>query len=188
MNLERDYDKLFQYFCKSGQLEVCKLVIQVKPTINISANNELVFRLACCNGRLEVAKWLLQVKPTIDISAYNEEAFRWACLNGHLEVAKWLLQVKPTIDIFAYNEDAFRWACLNGHLEVAKWLQNLCPEKYQIMQKIPKIFYKIIKIKTLNNCDVCDKTKCKVKPLCNQLSCEPCLKTWLENNNSYPCY
>ena len=78
MNLERDYNKLFQCFCKNGHLEEAKLLIQVRPTIYISANNELAFRNTCSKGHLEVAKWLFQVGPTIRISVLDENAFRGA--------------------------------------------------------------------------------------------------------------
>jgi hypothetical protein len=117
----------FQHACAKGHLEVAQWLLQVKPDLNISADNESAFRTACSNGHLEVAQWLLQVKPNIDISAYNEGAFRWACTYGYLHVAQWLLQVKPTINISACDKSAFKYACVNGHLEVAKWLLQVKP-------------------------------------------------------------
>ena len=43
MNLERNYDNLFQYFCKNNHLEEAKILLQIKPTINISAKDEQTF-------------------------------------------------------------------------------------------------------------------------------------------------
>jgi ankyrin repeat protein len=135
---------------------VAQWLLQVKPDINISADNEYAFRWACCNGHLPVAQWLLQVKPDINISADRNNAFCQACCNGHLAVVQWLLQVdpninisdydfrqactyghlnvaqlllqvKPTIDIRSNQDDAFCNACTYGHLEVAQWLLQVNP-------------------------------------------------------------
>ena len=70
-------------------------LLTIKPTINISANNESAFIHACKKGHLEVAQWLLIIKPTINISAVDECAFRWACGKGHLEIAQWLQSLLP---------------------------------------------------------------------------------------------
>jgi len=117
----------FIYDCFYGHLAVAQWLYQIKPAIDISAQNEYAFRKACFYGHLAVAQWLYQIKPTIDISAQNEEAFRYACGLGHLDIAQWLYQIKPTIDISAKNEYAFRCACRNGHLEVAQWLYQIKP-------------------------------------------------------------
>ena len=143
--------KLFNYLCKNGHLEDAQWLYQIKPSINISANNEEAFRFACHSGHLQVAQWLYEIKPisiknrniniiervsrwlyyfiiqnncVLNISAENEFAFRGACTNGHLEVAQWLYQIKPTLDI---SEEAFRNACYGGHLEVAQWLYQIKP-------------------------------------------------------------
>jgi ankyrin repeat protein len=123
-------------------------LLQICPTINISANNEQAFRYACIEGYLEVAKWLLQVCPNIHISAYNEEAFRWACVNGHLEVAKWLHQMKPYLYVIEYDENG---KINNYHIrskEEANWQKrkylvwlasNECPDenKNNLLYKLP---------------------------------------------------
>ena len=48
-----------------GHLKVAKWLLEVKPDINISADNESAFRNVCQEGHLEIAKWLLKVKPDI---------------------------------------------------------------------------------------------------------------------------
>ena len=64
----------------------------IKPTIDVSANNEYAFKNACENGHLEVVKWLLSIKPDINI---EEETFYNSCSYGFLSVAKFLWRIKP---------------------------------------------------------------------------------------------
>jgi hypothetical protein len=99
-------------------------LLSIKPTIDVSIDDEYAFRNACTNGHFEIAKWLLSVKPTINISANGEFAFVNACKNGHFEIAKWLhsLQKNMTIHALAADECAFHNACEKGHLEIAQWL------------------------------------------------------------------
>jgi hypothetical protein len=85
------YNDAFGLACVNGHLEVAQWLLQIKPNINISAENEYAFYFACFGGHLEVAQWLLQVKPTIDISAC--EAFYVACKTEQLHVLQWLHQV-----------------------------------------------------------------------------------------------
>ena len=60
----------FAEACKTGNIDVAKLLLQLKPNINVSAKNEEAFRYACRNGHLHVAQWLLQLKPDINISVF----------------------------------------------------------------------------------------------------------------------
>jgi hypothetical protein len=73
-----------------GYLHIAKWLFEIKPTINISTNNELAFQRACKNGHLHVAKWLLKIKPTIIIST-------------NYKTASWLSEIKPTIIKFDYK-------------------------------------------------------------------------------------
>lgn len=113
--------------CENGELEVVKRLLQIKPYIDISYDNENAFRTACTNGHLEIAQLLLQIKPNIDISAENNFSFVRACYYNHLEVAQWLIQIKPDIDISVKNDFTFSRACANGKLEIAKWLLSIKP-------------------------------------------------------------
>ena len=60
-----DIDNKFCLACKKGNIEFAKLILTVKPNIDISAKNEEAFRLSCENGHLEVAQWLQSLKPHI---------------------------------------------------------------------------------------------------------------------------
>tara|TARA_Y100001970_G_C14062552_1_gene764964 strand:+ start:82 stop:996 length:915 start_codon:yes stop_codon:yes gene_type:complete len=114
--------------CEKGHLHIAQWLLQIKPDLRISAENNTAFRWTCNRGHLQIAKLLLQIKPDIDISANNELDFRCACYNGHLHVAQWLLQIKPNINISANNEQAFRLSCYNGHLHMAQWLLQIKPD------------------------------------------------------------
>jgi hypothetical protein len=52
-----------------NHLVMTKWLCEIKPDINISAENDYVFRFACENGHLVIAKWLYKIKPDIKISA-----------------------------------------------------------------------------------------------------------------------
>ena len=124
----RNYNNLFIFLCKNGNIEIAKFLFQIKPDINISINEEEIFRQACKNGNIEIAKFLFQIKPDINISINEEEIFKQACYNGNIEIAKWLLQIKPDINISINDEHIFRWVCYNGHLDIAKWLLQIKPD------------------------------------------------------------
>lgn len=127
-----NYQDKLQKFCKWGLLADSQKIYEMRPDVNISADDECAFRWACLKGHLEVAQWLISVKPDIvissHISSHDERVFRMSCHNGHLELAQWLLSVKPDINISANNEYAFCRACYNGHLKVAQWLLSVKPD------------------------------------------------------------
>ncbi len=133
------YKKAFAGACGNGHLKVAQWLLQIKPTIDISADNEYAFRRACAHGKLKVAQWLLFIKPNINVSANYNDAFMYACLKGYLHLAQWLLQIKPTIDISINNDIIFMRTCKNSsNLNMAEWLQSLMPFKY-IITKYGKI-------------------------------------------------
>jgi len=132
-----EFQTAFCYACCYGQLKVAQWLLEMKPVIDISANDEYTFYLTCIYGHFKVAQWLLQVKPTIDISSLNECTFRDVCKYGHLEIAQLLLHFASTIsnriggiDISANNNFAFRYACINRQLKIVEWLLQIRPDKY----------------------------------------------------------
>ena len=76
-------------------MQIIRYLLEIKPTIDISANNEEAFILVCSNGHIDLVRYLLEFKPTIDISANNEEAFRNACRYGYLEIVSIINNVNP---------------------------------------------------------------------------------------------
>ena len=95
-------DNAFKFACLFGYLNVAKWLIEIKPDIDISSENNYAFRTACYNGNLNLAKWLLEIKPNIDISIENYYIFRSACNNGVVKVPKWLLEKKQKFLIIMY--------------------------------------------------------------------------------------
>jgi hypothetical protein len=38
-------------------------LLDIKPSIDITADKGIVFRIACCNGHIELARWLQSLRP-----------------------------------------------------------------------------------------------------------------------------
>jgi ankyrin repeat protein len=85
----------FACSCNCANIDVLQWLLQIKPDIDISYNDELAFTQACRHGNLEIAKWLLQIKPDIKIP---KRAISNARFWKHTEIVNWLLQIKPDID------------------------------------------------------------------------------------------
>ena len=110
-----------------------KWLLEIKPDIDISANNELAFEYACYFGSIETAKWLLEIKPDINIRIDNDNIFRVCCIrDNNLTIIKWLLEIKPDINIEENNHEAFKNACKNNAIQIANFLISLNPKKYKI--------------------------------------------------------
>jgi hypothetical protein len=64
----------FNIACERGHLEVAKLLLSVKPDIDISYDNNRVFRYTCRKADckyLKVAKWLQSLKPWLYVIEYD---------------------------------------------------------------------------------------------------------------------
>lgn len=150
IDILQDNNKAFILVCKNNNnLLFAQWLYQIKPTMNISANQDEAFQNACICGNLPLVKWLLEIKPTIDLLAckyrnlevakwlidvipkhhikyistqIDKQAFQLACERGDYNLATWLLQINPTIEI---TLDIFIMVCANGHLNIAKWLLKI---------------------------------------------------------------
>lgn len=56
-------EKVFRLACHNGHLEVAQWLLTVKPTIDISAENDNAFRYACYYRHLNVAQWFISLLP-----------------------------------------------------------------------------------------------------------------------------
>jgi hypothetical protein len=54
----------FIYACSNGYLVVAQWLYQIKPDIDISADNDCAFSRACENGHLKVSQWLYNLLPS----------------------------------------------------------------------------------------------------------------------------
>lgn len=181
-------------------LPILKWLLEIKPDINISANNEQAFYNACYNGSLEIAKWLLEIKPDINISIDNDYIFRNSC-NGiytNESTIKWLLEIKPDINIEANNHEAFKNACEYDAIKIIRILISLNPTKYYIKIsdhgniiswkiKINYIRKETIKLKEedIIDCPICLSKKSQVITNCKHQYCFNCIKK--VNEKEYKC-
>jgi ankyrin repeat protein len=60
---ERAFERAFKYACFQGHLQVIKWLLEVKPDIDISVDNDYAFRKASVNENLEIAKLLVELNP-----------------------------------------------------------------------------------------------------------------------------
>ena len=148
--------------CYEGHLKIAIQLLEIKPDIDISIENDYAFRMACQEGHIKVAKWLFKINPYINISIENDYAFRMSCIRGNIkiikwiyklnpfiymdeeyyfnnackegytELAEWLLEVKPNIDITENNNSIFRFICNKGDINMARLFVKIKPEKYEI--------------------------------------------------------
>ena len=65
-----------------------KQLIEWKPDINISANNEEVLYNCCHKGNLEMLLYIKEKNPNMNIRIRNDEAFRIVAKRGYLEMMR----------------------------------------------------------------------------------------------------
>ena len=154
--LENDQDinilmlnELFRYSCKKGQLEIAKLLVTIRPYIDITGNFRgfyCPFYAVCQGGHLEVAKWLLSQLDCDLPDDYVKLMFLIICRYGQVNIAKWLLEIKPNIDVLQYNN--FMQACCHDQLHMVKWLVEIKPELLILVDE--NIFNKVCQYGHLN--------------------------------------
>ena len=199
----------FAYVCKERKYSndiagnsydpilILKWLLEIKPDIDISKNNEMAFYYACMYSNVDTAKWLLQIKPDINISIDNDYIFR-NC-SSDLEIIKWLLEIKPDIDIEMNNHEAFKNACENHGYEAVKFLVSLNPKKYNVKftkygsiesWKITVNYIRANKIEKkaseIEECPICIDKNSQVITNCNHTFCIKCIKKVCETENKCP--
>jgi hypothetical protein len=182
-------------------IPILKWLLEIKPDIDISANNEEAFYNACYNGSIETAKWLLEIKPDINISVNNDYIFRECCYGGNTDVTiiKWLLEIKPDINIEANNHEAFKNACKNNAIEIANFLISLNPKKYYTIMndygaiKTWKIIVNYVRKETVELkeedkiiCPICMDRQSQVITNCKHQYCFNCIKKVNEEDDKCP--
>jgi len=182
-------------------LPILKWLLEIKPDINISVNNEQAFYTACYHGSIEVAKWLLEIKPNINISINNDYIFRECCngIESNYTTIKWLLEIKPDINIEANNHNAFKNACEYDAIEIANFLISLNPTKYHIKIgdysrieswkiMINYVRKEMIKLKEEDKieCPICMGRKSQAITNCKHQYCFNCIKKINETENKCP--
>lgn len=181
-------------------LLILKWLLEIKPDIDISANNELAFDNACYYGSFETAKWLLEIKPDINIGINDNNIFRGCCIrDDNLTIIKWLLEIKPDINIEANNHEAFKNACKNSATQIANFLISLNPKKYVIKKSNHgtieswKIIINYVRKETVElkkedkiDCPVCMSRQAQAITNCKHQYCFKCINTVLETETKCP--
>jgi hypothetical protein len=178
-------------------VSMLKWLLEIKPDINISKNNEMAFYYACVFGNIDTAKWLLKIKTDINIIIYNNYIFRKSSSN--LEIIRWLLEIKPDIDIEMNNHEVFKNACENNGYEAVKFLVLLNPTKYFVKFtewgsiESWKIYINYIrkqtveiKLSDVQGCPICMDKKSQVITNCKHSFCVKCIKKICESENKCP--
>jgi hypothetical protein len=102
--IEIKMEDIFIYSCKKGHLEVVEWLLEIRPNINDSPQNEIAFFYACVEGYLEVAKLLFQKNPKINIYANNNSTFIHVCQRGNLQIADWLYSIIRKSEYKEYSQ------------------------------------------------------------------------------------
>ena len=122
--------------CGRGDMQIIVLIIELRPNINIHAQQDKAFRESCAAGKKDVAMMLCDT-GSVDIHACDDDAFGRAALNNHTEIVTWLHD-KGDIKFGRY---LFRDVCLLGHRDMAEFLYRI--NKKEITMH-PKEFVQII--------------------------------------------
>jgi hypothetical protein len=138
---------------------------QIKPEINISANNNEAFKSACFYGNLVMAQWLYQIKPEINIYADNDYVFKTACKKNNLHIAQWLC-----------NLSQFKYHVKISDNCIINWYIN----------SIPIYQSKNINITKMCLCSICYETKSNIQTNCLHLYCLACIIKWHTKSSKCP--
>ena len=114
----------FRYACIYGHLEVAQWLYKIKPTIDISAENEYAFVRTCQYRNLEVAQWLQTLMPyglyyTFEVDNQNKITSYSTKKLNYLFLKKRLDTVHPG------NEICFREALVRNRFHpkyMDKWV------------------------------------------------------------------
>ena len=81
-NSNHVFSYAFKYACESSRLEIAKWLLQVKPDINISDQDEYVFKNACTYNDLEIAKWFMELDyEKYYVRIFNDSIIEWSILD-----------------------------------------------------------------------------------------------------------
>ena len=90
-----NYERAFSLASFYGSISFAEWLIQIKPNLNISFEDEIPFTTAIYNRQIDFAKWLLEIKPDIDISARNNCSFLSLCYRGDIFLVLWFQSLRP---------------------------------------------------------------------------------------------
>lgn len=113
----------FYLACKSGHLEIAKLLQQNGAHIGKTSTGLSPLRVSCVNGRTSIAKFLIEKLDAKNLNEPDRNGRSALCLAveaGHLEIVKMLIDKGVNKD-----QDLLLLACENRRAEIAEWfLEN----------------------------------------------------------------
>jgi hypothetical protein len=128
--IQRNYDKLFKYGCKNGDIDLVQTIYNFNSNIiyqiliNDIGSDIMWFLTVFKKGYLEIAKILFIFELSLNIKI---RAFITSADNKHLHLIKFLFDQIPNIDITPLNV-TFRTACVNDDFDMAQWLFETRPD------------------------------------------------------------
>ena len=131
----------FRHACKSGNLELVKLLLKLEPNTDIEAYNNCAIKFACLKGHLNIIKYLLFIKPKINLFENTSTKYgngKCKCYNTDCNNATHLYKC----NIFCYALDG-------GHLNVISYFISLSPSKIKYFEN--NLYYKNQKIRFIQN-------------------------------------
>eukprot|EP01124_Arcella_intermedia_P029544 TRINITY_DN6277_c1_g1_i4.p1 TRINITY_DN6277_c1_g1~~TRINITY_DN6277_c1_g1_i4.p1 ORF type:complete len:165 (+),score=40.57 TRINITY_DN6277_c1_g1_i4:23-496(+) len=97
-HLEGDSDPLLSS-CRSGYLDIAKLLISKKGNIETSRRKRTPLSLACENGHSNIVQYLIAMKANIESpSMSGSTPLFYACEFNRVDVVKYLLEMKANIE------------------------------------------------------------------------------------------
>jgi hypothetical protein len=81
-------EEAFCSACHNGHLHVVQWLLEIKPTIHISADDNAVFYHACFTGHMDVLKWLLSTGHPMELTPDDVKRGIELCQNS--EMIQWL--------------------------------------------------------------------------------------------------
>jgi hypothetical protein len=116
--IERNWQKLFLFFCRHDQFDEARQVLYTYPT-KVPWNDQLFY--ACAIGDLAVVKVAFDFANT----QYRYDSFRLACARGDVSIVQWWHTTK------ALQCDQLDF-CVNtatslGHLAMVQWVLQTWP-------------------------------------------------------------
>ena len=138
--ISRNYELLFRYFCKHGDLEQAMNLHYLvdHKCIKVSFNYfDRSFQQACINNHLDVAQWLLNTNPNINVYIKIPLLVRHTVLYEYLTMFQWLLDIAPkyTNHPVAFRE-LFIFACEEGQLPFVQHMVKIKEDQPAINQSL----------------------------------------------------
>jgi hypothetical protein len=160
MDLQRNFQKLFEYLCQQGETEKAQ-------DLHHFFSNEIVvdffvLHKVCKSGHIDTAKWLYNDFLGLAATDDDDDGFLFyerrnivlcSCEHGHTELALWFLEQLLEVQISVAATAGISEACLHGHLETAQVIYFVYRQFVSVDDHHHEMFVKMAKGRFPNNID-----------------------------------